>query len=282
MSICWVNGSFVGEAAATLSIFDRGTLFGDGVYEVAAVYNGRLLDADLHLTRLERSMAEIQITPTQTSAAWLDVMQGLVHHNAIREGLVYLQVTRGVAERDFPFPSNAVPSMFAYARQKRYGDDPNVRGVSLHVVPDQRWDRRDIKSTSMLAQVLAKQAARAAGAFEAMMHDRGTVTEGGSSTLWIVQHGTLLTRPLSHDILAGITRNVVLDLATREGIPVLERAFTVDDALVAEECVLTSATNFVLPVTRIGESVIGTGQPGPITMRLRDAYVARAATLTTR
>jgi D-alanine transaminase len=282
MSICWVNGSFVEEAAATLSIFDRGTLFGDGVYEVAAVYHGQLLDADLHLARLARSMAEIQITPAHSASAWLGVMQALVDRNAITEGLVYLQVTRGVAERDFPFPSHATPSMFAYTRSKRYADDPNVRGVRLHVVPDQRWDRRDIKSTSMLAQVLAKQAARAAGAFEAMMHDRGTVTEGGSSTLWIVQHGTLLTRPLSHDILAGITRDVVLELASREGIPVLERAFTVDDARQADECVLTSATNFVLPVTRIDETVVGSGQPGPIALRLRDAYLARAATLTNR
>ncbi len=280
MPICWLNGHFVAEADARVSIFDRGVLFGDGVYEVAAVYNGRLLDADLHLVRLERSLSEIGMTMPQSAVAWLEVMQSLVDRNQITEGLVYLQITRGVAERDFAFPPESVPTMFAYARAKRLSDDPHARGITLHAVQDIRWARRDIKSTSMLAQVLAKQEAREAGAYEALLHDRGTVTEGGSSTIWIVQHGTVFTRPLSHAILAGITRDVILDLAQREGLPVLERAVSVDDIKNADECFMTSATSFVLPVVGLDGEVIGDGEAGPVTLRLRDAYLARAATLT--
>lgn len=280
MAICWLNGRFVPEEQAQVSIFDRGLLFGDGVYEVAAVCNGRLLDADRHLVRLERSLAEIEMPSPQSREAWMALMQSLVEQNGIDEGLVYLQVTRGVAERDFAFPTVVTPTCFAYARKKRLTQDPNAGGIVLHAVPDIRWARRDIKSTAMLAQVLAKQAAKAAGAYEAVMHERGMITEGGSSTLWIVQHGTVLTRPLSHAILAGITRDVTLELAAREGIPVLERAFALEDAREADECFITSATSFVLPVVRIDDAVIGSGAPGPISMRLREAYLARAATLT--
>ncbi|MBL0169997.1 MAG: D-amino acid aminotransferase [Gemmatimonadaceae bacterium] len=280
MAICWLNGRFVPEEQAQVSIFDRGLLFGDGVYEVAAVCNGRLLDADRHLVRLERSLAEIEMPSPQSREAWMALMQSLVEQNGIDEGLVYLQVTRGVAERDFAFPAVVTPTCFAYARKKRLTQDPNAGGIVLHAVPDIRWARRDIKSTAMLAQVLAKQAAKAAGAYEAVMHERGMITEGGSSTLWIVQHGTVLTRPLSHAILAGITRDVTLELAAREGIPVLERAFALEDAREADECFITSATSFVLPVVRIDDAVIGSGAPGPVSMRLREAYLARAATLT--
>lgn len=279
MATCWLNGRFLPEADASISIFDRGLLFGDGVYEVAAVYDGQLLDADLHLVRLKRSLGEIALEGTPDASEWIAVMQTLVERNGITEGLVYLQVTRGPAERDFAFPTNVTPTAFAYARKKALTADPNAGGVVLHAVPDLRWARRDIKSTSMLAQVLAKQAAKAAGAFEAIMHDRGTVTEGGSSTIWIVQHGTLLTRPLSHAILAGITRDVTLELAVREGIPVLERAFSLDDVGMADECFMTSATNFILPVVRVDDTIIADGAPGSVTTRLRDAYFARAATL---
>ena len=276
MATCWLNGRFLPEDQAHVSIFDRGLLFGDGVYEVAAVFNGRLLDADLHLARLERSLAAISIPSPQPAAAWLDLMQSLVDQNAIVEGLVYLQVTRGVAERDFAFPATVTPTCFAYARKKALSTDPNARGIVLHAVQDIRWARRDIKSVAMLAQVLAKQEAKAAGAFEAIMHDRGMVTEGGSSNIWIVQHGTILTRPLSHSILAGITRDVTLELASREGLPVIERAFTLDDVYTADECFMTSATSFILPAVRVDGTVIANGEPGPITLRLRDAYLARA------
>ena len=280
MRTCWLNGAFLPEDQAHVSIFDRGVLFGDGVYEVAAVVNGRLLDADRHLVRLERSQRELQLPAPRTSAEWLPIMQELATVNGIDEGLVYLQVTRGAAERDFAFPSAAMPTAFAFARPKRLTDDPNASGIRVHVVPDLRWQRCDIKSVAMLAQVLAKQAARQAGAFEAMMHEDGLVTEGGSSNLWIVRDGVAYTRPLSNDILAGITRDVVLELARTAGVPVQERAFTVEQACAADECFLSSATSFVLPITRIDDATVGSGAPGPITQRLRDGYVARARSLT--
>lgn len=280
MRTCWLNGAFLAEDHAHVSIFDRGLLFGDGVYEVAAVYQGRLLDADRHLVRLERSQREIGLPAPYDTDTLLGVMQQVASQNGIREGLVYLQVTRGPAERDFPFPSSVNPTAFAYARPKKLSDDPNASGVRLHVVPDLRWLRCDIKSTSMLAQVLAKQAARQAGAFEAMMHEDGVVTEGGSSNLWIVNDGVIHTRPVSSDILAGITRDVILEIAAERGLPVVQQAFTVDQALAAHECFMTSATSFVLPVTRIGDQVIANGQPGPVTGILRDGYLARAERLT--
>jgi D-alanine transaminase len=170
--------------------------------------------------------------------------------------------------------------MFAYARPKLLRTDPNASGVRLLTVPDLRWSRCDIKSTSMLAQVLAKQAARAGGAFEAMMHEDGLVTEGGSSNLWVVNDGVVQTRPLSSDILAGITRDVVLELADAVGVPVHERAFTVAQAKAADECFMSSATSFILPVTTIDEHRVGAGVPGPVAARLRGAYLERAERLT--
>lgn len=280
MRTCWLNGAYVPEAEATVPIFDRGLLFGDGVYEVAAVVNGRLLDADLHLVRLARSLRAVGIADPVGAPGWLAVMQALATRNGITEGLVYLQVTRGVAERDFVFPAGATPTAFAYARPKRLLDDPNAAGVSVHVTPDLRWARRDIKSVSLLAQVLAKEAAKAHGCFEAMMHEDGVVTEGGSSNLWIVADGVVQTRPLSSKLLAGITRDVVLQVAAEAGIPVRERAFTVEQARGAAECFLTSATNFVVPIVAIDGHPVGDGAPGPVTMRLRDGYLARARALT--
>jgi D-alanine transaminase len=277
MRTCWLNGAYLPEDQAHVSIFDRGLLFGDGVYEVAAVFQGKLLDADLHLARLERSQQAIGLPAPATTASWLEVMQQLATQNGIDEGLVYLQVTRGAAERDFPFPAQPVPTAFAYARPKTLSDDPNASGVRVHVVPDLRWARCDIKSTAMLAQVLAKQAARQAGAFEALMHEDGLVTEGGSSNLFMVQGGVIYTRPLSRDILAGITRDALFEVAALLGLPVTERAFTIAQACAADEMFLTSATSFVLPITRIDDAVVADGAPGPVTQALRGGYLARAA-----
>ena len=279
---CWLNGSFVREEDATISIFDRAVLFGDGVYEVAAALNGRLLDADLHLARLERSRKAIGIGNSQTTDDIGDVMQSLLERNGITDGLVYLELTRGVAERDFVFPADTSPTVFAYARPKRYRDDPNIAGIHLKTVADIRWARRDIKSTAMLAQVLAKQEARSAGAFEALMHENGEVTEGGSSNIWIVRGGILITRPLSEKLLAGITRAVTIELARELNLPVEERTFTVDEALEADECFITSATSFVLPATKIDGADVRNGKPGMTTMELRQAYIDRADRLTGR
>lgn len=280
MPTCWINGEFVPEADAMLSIFDRGVLFGDGVYEVAAVMQGRLLDADLHLARLERSLKEISLAIPYSVNELSGAMQSLASDNDIEEGLVYLQVTRGAAERDFAFPAVVKPTVFAFTRSKPLSNDPHVAGVQAHPVPDIRWGRCDIKSTSMLAQVLAKQAARAAGAYEAMMHEDDVVTEGGSSTLWIVRKGVIFTRPLSSDILAGITRDVIIELARDLGLRLEELAFTVDDAKQADECFMSSATSFVYPITRIDSHVVGGGSPGPISLQLRQAYLDRARRLT--
>jgi D-alanine transaminase len=278
--VCWVNGGYLPESEAKVSIFDRGLLFADGVYEVAAALNGRSLDADLHLARLERSLAAIQISGGLSAREWMDVIQSLLQRNGIDEGFVYLEVTRGVADRDFPFPAVSTPTQFAYARAKSLRNDPNASGVALHSVPDIRWARRDIKSVALLAQVLAKQAARVSGAYEALMHEDGVVTEGGSSNVWIVQHGMLRTRPLSNRILAGITRDVIMQLAYELGLPIDERPFTVSDAIAADECFMTSATSFVLPVTRIDGHTIGNGTPGRCTMAVRNAYLQRAERLT--
>lgn len=280
MSICWINGQFVSEAEAKLSIFDRGVLFGDGVYEVAAVFCGKLLDADLHLARLTRSLAQVSLDIAVSNDTLSEVMQSLATQNGISEGLVYLQVTRGEAERDFAFPATVKPTIFAFARAKSLSNDSHASGITAHAVPDIRWGRCDIKSTSMLAQVLAKQAARHAGAYEAMMHEDGVVTEGSSSTLWVVRKGVVYTRPLSNDILAGITRDVIISLASELGIDLEERAFTVDDACECDECFMTSATSFVLPIIQIDGRAVGSGQPGPVAARLREAYINRARKLT--
>ena len=277
---CWVDGAYVAERDARISIFDRGVLFGDGVYEVAAAFNGRLLDADLHLARLARSLGAIRIEGAQSAEAWIEIMQSLLDRNGIDEGFVYLEVTRGVADRDFPFPADTAPTQFAYARPKRLRDDPNAAGIALASVPDIRWSRRDIKSVALLAQVLAKQTAREAGAFEALMHHDGVVTEGGSSNVWIVQGGVLRTRMLSNNILAGITRAVVVELARELGLPVDERPFTITEARDADECFMTSATSFVLPVTSIDGHEVGDGAPGRHTSAVRAAYLERAERLT--
>ncbi|MEI6739964.1 MAG: D-amino acid aminotransferase [Gemmatimonadaceae bacterium] len=279
MATCWLNGRFLPEEQAQVSIFDRGLLFGDGIYEVAAVFNGRLLDADLHLARLRRSLAAIQMDMPLSEAEWADVMQSLATQNGVQEGLVYLQVTRGAAERDFAFPSTVAPTCFAFARPKVLAA-PQAVGITAHVVEDLRWARRDIKSVAMLAQVLAKQAAKAAGAQEAIMHMDGVVTEGGSSNVWIVEQGIATTRPLSQAILPGITRSVAHELAAQCGIPVRDEPFTVDRVRQADECFITSATSFVTPITRIDDVVVGSGMPGPLTLQLRDAYIARAQALT--
>lgn len=280
--VCWVNGAFVPESEASVSIFDRGLLFGDGVYEVAAAINGRLLDADRHLARLERSLAAVEIRGGLPVGEWTLVMRTLLERNGITEGFVYLETTRGVADRDFPFPAHAAPTQFAYARPKQLRNDPNAAGIALHSVPDIRWSRRDIKSIALLAQVLAKQGARVAGAYEALMHEDGVVTEGGSSNVWIAQGGSLRTRPLSNMILAGITRDVTIELAHTLGLSVEQRAFTLEEARAADECFITSATSFVLPVTRIDGELIGDGSPGPCSKAIRQAYLDRADRLTTR
>ena len=272
--IAYVNGAFVPEVEAVVSIFDRGFLFADGVYEVIAVVDGRFVDDGPHLDRLARSLHEIQLPEPMPRAALHAVLLELVRQTGVIEGLVYLQVTRGVAERDFAFPAHQQPTLVAYAREIALLEHPRAAaGAAAILVPDQRWARRDIKSIALLPQVLAKQSARAAGAFEALMVQDGHLTEGGSSTLFVVKSGVLITHPNGHTILPGITRARTLALAAARGIPIEERVVSAAELQSADEAFITAATAFVLPIVQLDGKPIGNGAPGPITSALRDDYI---------
>ncbi len=281
-SIVYVNGAFVPEADAKISVFDRGFLFADGIYEVSAVLDGKLVDNALHLARLARSVGEIGLAlplPIERIGA---LMREMVDRNALREGLVYLQVTRGAESgRNFPFPKEAKPSLVMFCEKKAYADAPAAKtGIKVKSVADLRWARRDIKSVALLAQVLAKQEAAAAGCQEAWMHEEGVVTEGGSSTAYIVKgegaSARIVTRENSTKVLPGCTRAALLALVQETGIEVEERAFTLEEAYAAKEAFITSATNFVMPVTEIDGRAIGGGQVGPVARRLRELYLQHA------
>ena len=273
--IAYVNGRYVAHHAAGVHIEDRGYQFADGVYEVMAVDNTHLVDAVPHYDRLERSLSEIKIDQPMTRAALDVVLREVVRRNRIRNGIVYLQVTRGVAKRDHPFPEHAQPAIVATARR---GGRPSTanreEGVGVVTVPDIRWARCDIKSISLLPNILAKQAAREAGGFEAWQVDEdGMVTEGSSTNAWIVDtDGNLVTRPLANSILSGITRLVLKQLAEESGIRVIERAFSIEEAKSAREAFITSTTSFVTPVVRIDDRVIANGRPGSTTTRLIEFY----------
>ncbi|WP_292532588.1 D-amino-acid transaminase [Methylocystis sp.] len=275
--IAYVNGAYLPLADARVSILDRGFLFADGVYEVAAVIGGRLIDNEAHLSRLENSLRQLGIEsplPIQTIA---DVEAELVARNELNEGLVYLQITRGAAgDRDFGFPSGATPTFIAFATKKNIlASSAAETGVKVLTVPDIRWARRDIKSIALLAQVLAKQAALDAGCQEAwMVDDDGFVTEGSSSTAFILTKAdALVTRPNSAAILPGCTRKAVQSLAAREGLTLEERSFSVTEAYEAKEAFLTSASNLVLPVVSIDGRPIGSGAPGAKSRLLRTLYI---------
>ncbi len=281
-AIAYVNGQFVPQEQATISIMDRGFLFADGIYEVSAVLDGKLVDNGLHMARLERSVGEIDLPLPLPTAEIAELMRELVTRNRLREGLVYLQVTRGAdATRSFPFPANVKPTLVMFVDQFDFLASPKAKtGIKVKSVEDIRWARRDIKSVALLAQVLAKQAAAAEGCQEAWMHEDGIVTEGGSSTAYIVKgdgaSARIVTRENSRKILPGCTRHALVDLVRETGIEIEERAFTVEEAYEAKEAFVTSATNFVMPVTEIDGRKIGGGQVGPVARRLRELYIAHA------
>ncbi|SFV11073.1 D-alanine transaminase [Methylobacterium sp. 174MFSha1.1] len=278
--IVYVNGRFVPFEEATIPIMDRGFLFADGIYEVSAVLNGKLVDNEAHLARLDRSLAEIGIRNPHSIAEWTKLEEELVTRNDLKEGLIYMEVTRGVAERDFAFPPEGTPpTVVMFTQAKTVSANPLAeRGAKIITVEDLRWKRRDIKSVALLAQVLAKQQAAAAGVAEAWMHEDGFVTEGGSSTAFIItEDNRIVTRPLSTALLPGITRRAVMRLAEENGLSVEERAFTVEEALAASEAFFTSASAFVMPVIEIDGTRVGGGQPGPMTRRLRGLYLEMAA-----
>ncbi len=277
--IVYVNGRFVPFEEATIPIMDRGFLFADGIYEVSAVLDGRLVDNEAHLARLDRSLSEIGIRNPHSIAEWTRLEEELVTRNGLKEGLVYMEVTRGVAERDFAFPPEGTPpTVVMFTQAKTVSANPLAeRGAKVITVEDLRWKRRDIKSVALLAQVLAKQQAAAAGVAEAWMHEDGFVTEGGSSTAFIItEDNRIVTRPLSTALLPGITRRAVMRLAEENGLTVEERAFTVAEAEAAAEAFFTSASAFVMPVIEIDGKRVGGGQPGPMTRKLRDLYLEMA------
>ena len=277
-SIVFVNGSFLPFEEASIPIMDRGFLFADGIYEVSAVLNSRLVENDAHLARLDRSLDQIRIANPYTAQEWTRLEEQLVRRNGLVEGVVYMEVTRGAAERDFAFPKDAKPTVVMFTQVKNITRAPAAEtGVAVVTVEDLRWKRRDIKSVALLAQVLAKQAAAEAGVFEAWMVEDGHVTEGSSSTAFIItRDGRIVTRPLSNAILPGITRQSVMRLAQEHGLKVEERLFTIEEAHAAAEAFLTSASSFVMPVVEIDGKPVGNGRPGALTRRLRQLYLEMA------
>jgi D-alanine transaminase len=278
--IAYVNGRYVPHRRASVHIEDRGFQFADGAYEVVAIKDGVPVDEDLHLRRLHRSLAELRIEPPMGDAALRTVMHEVVRRNGVRTGIIYLQVTRGAAPRDFPFPKGVRASLVMTARRQR-PIDPRLLdlGAAVITIPDIRWARPDIKSVALLPNALGKQQAKEAGAYEAWQVDRdGNVTEGTSSNAWIVTaSGEVVTRPADHSILNGITRLGVLHVMAHEGVHLVERPFSVAEAKEAREAFLTSASNFVIPIVRIDGTPVGDGRPGPLTRKLRALYTDYAA-----
>jgi D-alanine transaminase len=279
--IAYVNGRYLPHAQAKVAIEDRGFQFADGVYEVCEVRRGRLVDERRHMARLERSLGELRISRPMSAAALSVVLRETIRRNRVRDGIVYLQITRGVARRDFPFPpAGTRPSVIVTARSNDLARLEQVanEGIAVVTVPDIRWQRVDIKSVALLPNVLAKQAARDQGAREAWLVDaKGFVTEGASSNAWIVSRdGKLITHPLGRDILPGITRSVVIDVIKGQGLAFEERAFSVEEAYAAREAFVTSASQIVLPVVSIDGRPVGNGAPGLIATALRRDYHRQA------
>jgi len=276
--IFYVNGSFVDEQDAKISVLDRGFLFADAVYEVSSVLGGKLIDNRAHTVRLHRSLNELSMAPPCSDEELLAHQHRLVELNQLEEGLLYMQVSRGVADRDFAYPANPQSSLVMFTQAKTLIDAPAAStGISVITVPDIRWQRRDIKTVGLLGPSMAKQQALNAGANDAWMVEAGYVTEGTSNNAYIVRDDNVIqTRHLGNEILSGITRAAVLKFARQEGFTVVEEPFTVQQAIAANEAFFTSASSFVMPVVSIDGHDIGSGQPGPVASRLREIYIETA------
>jgi D-alanine transaminase len=277
--IAYVNGRYLPHRAANIHIEDRGFQFADGVYEVIAVKDGNFVDETPHLARLRRSLSEMRMKAPMSEAALKIVMRETVRRNDVRNGILYLQVTRGSAPRDFAFPKNVRPSLVMTARnQKPLNPKMLSAGVAVVTLPDIRWARPDIKSVALLPNALAKQRAKEAGSYEAWQVDReGNVTEGTSSNAWIItSRDEIVTRKADNAILNGVTRQMLFRLAAEAGLKLVERPFSVAEAKAAREAFVSSTTNFVVPVVRIDDTPVGEGRPGPLAQRLRALYAAHA------
>ncbi len=274
----YLNGEYLPEEEARVSIFDRSFLMADGVYEVTSVLDGKLIDFDGHLARLERSLSELDMEKPPAFDDLLAIHRKLVDLNGIDEGMIYLQVSRGSAgDRDFVFPDpdQVKPTLVLFTQSKPgLADNPAARrGIKVISIPDLRWHRRDIKTVQLLYPSMGKMAAKAAGCDDAWLVEDGKVTEGTSNNAYIVKDGKIITRHLSNDILHGITRAAVLRFAAEAQMEVEERAFTIDEAQAADEAFVTSASTFVMPVIEVDGTPVGSGTPGPVATRLREIYL---------
>ncbi|MDG2269886.1 MAG: D-amino-acid transaminase [Alphaproteobacteria bacterium] len=274
--IAYVNGRYVDHRDAAVHVEDRGYQFADGVYEVVHLFRNRLIDADPHLDRLGRSLVELQMAWPMHRSALKVAMHEIVRRNRFATGLLYIQVTRGVAPRDHKFPADVCSSLVMTLRSvPEFPDDMREQGVGVITLEDIRWARRDIKSVALLPNVLGKQAAAEANVYEAWLVDgAGLITEGTSSNAWIISgDGVLITRAADHDILRGITRQAIVELAQELGIPFEERSFSVEEACNAREAFMSNSSHFVTPVTRIDDRVIANGKPGSLSTALHSRYV---------
>jgi D-alanine transaminase len=278
--VAYVGGQYLPHRLAAVHIEDRGYQFADGVYEVLAVVRGHLVDEEAHLVRLARSLRELRIPSPMSDAALKIIIRETIRRNSVLNGIVYLQISRGVAPRDHAFPASVKPVLVVTARRKR-PVDPRIPadGIAVITIPDIRWRRCDIKSVALLPNVLGKQLAREAGAYEAwQVEQEGWVTEGTSTNAWIVTaERIVVTRQADSAILNGVTRLAVVDIIRREGYSLVERPFTVGEAKAASEAFLTSTSVELLPVVRIDGDPIGNGAPGPLSRRLREFYLVHAA-----
>jgi D-alanine transaminase len=275
--IAYVNGAYVRHAEAAVHVEDRGYQFADGVYEVCAVRHGFIIDLGRHLDRLDRSLSELRMGWPMSRAALIQVIREVLRRNRVRNGLFYLQVTRGVARRDHVFPAKDTPPTIVVTAKRTDAAAiarKNAEGISAITLPENRWDRVDIKTVGLLPNVLARQKAKEQGAQEAIFVDaEGMVKEGAATNVWIVDgDGTLRTRPAEHGILRGITRATLMDVAKPLGLKIEERAFSVEEMLAAREVFITAATSICFPVVSVDGKTIGNGQPGSIAQNIRDAF----------
>ena len=273
--IVYVNGDYLPEEEAKVSVFDRGFLFADGVYEVTSVLDGKLIDFAGHAKRLERSLSELEMDSPVTEEELLEIHRQLVSRNDLVDGLIYLQVTRGAADRDFVYPTGVKPTLVLFTQSKPGLANTPVADAGIRVIsiPDIRWGRRDIKTVQLLYPSMGKMMAKAQGKDDAWMVEDGLVTEGTSNNAYIIKDGRIITRHLGNEILHGITRAAVLRFAREAQMQVEERSFSIDEAQSADEAFITSASAFVMPVVEIDGVELGDGKPGAVSRRLREIYL---------